>query len=85
MIATVTVTRVPECTAEQGQQWSDQFGEGYRVGRGDARWNSGPRIPLIDVPADIPGESGAQYVTRWAHLAWQIGYTRAYRYQLSDR
>jgi hypothetical protein len=78
-----TVTAEPgPCTQEQAAQWSDQFGEGYRVGRGDARWNAAPRIPLIEVPAEIPGETGSRYVTRYVHLAFAIGYTRAYRYQL---
>jgi hypothetical protein len=80
-MTTATATRVPECTPEQGAQWQHDYAEGYRVGRGDARWNASPRIPLIEIPPEVPYESGATYVTRWVHLAWQIGYTRAYRYE----
>jgi hypothetical protein len=72
-----------ECTAEQGQQWQEQYGEGYRVGRGDARWNASPRIPLIEIPPEDPYETGSVYVARHAGIAWQIAYTRAYRYELA--
>ena len=71
----------PECTPEQGQRWQEQFSEGYQVGRGDARWNASPRIPLIEIPAENPYETGSRYVTRNLPIAWEIGYTRAYRYE----
>ena len=80
-MTTATIERVPECTQEQGQQWQASYGEGYRVGRGDVRWNATPRIPLIEIPPEDPYETGSRYVTRYGHLAWAIGYTRAYRYE----
>jgi urease accessory protein UreE len=80
-MTTATITRVPECTPEQAAQWSAQFSEGARVARGDVLWNAGPRIPLIEIPPEDPYETGSRYVTRWVHLAWQIGYTHAYRYE----
>ena len=80
-MTTATAERVAECTPEQGQQWQHDYSEGYRIGRGDVFWNMAPRIPLIDIPPEIPGETGSRYVTRYVHLAWQIGYTRAYRYE----
>lgn len=70
-----------ECTAEQAEQWHEEHGEGYRTGRGDARWNASPRIPLIEIPPELPYETGAEYVARHAGQAWQIGYTRAYRFE----
>lgn len=75
------ISATPECTPEQAKQWQEQYSEGYRVGRGDARWNAAPRIPLIDIPPEDPRETGSRYVTRNLHLAWQIGYTGAYTYE----
>jgi hypothetical protein len=80
-MATAVVQR--ECSAEEGQRWQSRFGEGYRAGRDDVRWNAGPRIPLIEVPEEHPGECGAQYVARYVDLAWEIGYTRAYVYEMA--
>lgn len=70
-----------ECTAEQGQQWRDQYTDGYRAGRGDARGNAAPRVPLISVPPEIPGETGAEYVARYVEQAWPIGYASGYRFE----
>jgi hypothetical protein len=72
---------VTECTPEQAGAWREQFSEGYRVGRGDARWNASPRIPLIDIPPERAGESGAAYVARHYGQAFAIGYTRAYYFE----
>ena len=80
-MTTATETRQRECTPEEGQAWQENYTEGYRVGRGDARWNAEPRIPLIEIPEERPFETGAQHVARYWRLAWQIGYTRAYRYE----
>lgn len=80
-MATATVTAPRMCTPEEGQRWQHDYSEGYRVGRGDARWNAAPRIGLIEIPAELPGEYGAQYVARCVGIAWQIGYTRAYRFE----
>ncbi len=70
-----------ECTPEQNERWRTQYSEGYRVGRGDVQWNAEPRIPLVSIPAEMPGETGAEYVAKHAGLAWQIGYARAYRFE----
>lgn len=75
------IRATPECDAEQAAQWQERFTEGYRVGRGDARWNASPRIPLIEIPPEDPHETGARYVTRCLPIAWEIGYTRAYTYE----
>lgn len=81
---TSTIELAPECTAEQGADWSARFGAGYAAGRSDARFRQmqAPREgALIAIPADLPGETGAQYVTRHLELAWRIGYTRAWDYE----
>lgn len=70
-----------ECTEAEGQLWQERHGDGYRAGRGDGRWNRAPRIDLIDIPPELPGECGAQYVARHVGIAWEIGYTHAYRYE----
>ena len=80
-MTTATAARPRECTPEEGQRWQHDYTEGYRVGRGDVRWNQAPRIPLIEIPPEDPFESGAVYVARHVGIAWQIGYTRAYRYE----
>lgn len=72
--------RQRECTAEEGERWRRDRGDGYQAGRGDGRWNRPPRIPLIEVPPDLPGECGAQYVARHVGIAWQMGYAEGYRY-----
>ena len=69
-----------ECTPEEAKRWTHDYSDGYAAGRGDGRWNRAPRIPLIDVPPDIPGETGSAYVARHVGIAWQIGYSAAYRY-----
>lgn len=83
MTATATETRPRECTPEEAARWTEQFTEGYRVGRGDARWNASPRIRLIEIPPEDPHETGSVYVARHVARAWQIGYTRAYTYETS--
>lgn len=69
-----------ECTAGEARRWTHDHSDGQAAGRGDGRWNRAPRVPLIDIPADIPGETGAAYVARHVGIAWQIGYSAAYRY-----
>ena len=69
-----------ECTSEESQRWRRDYTDGYQAGRGDARWNAAARIPLIVIPPEVPSESGAAYVARHLGIAWQIGYTRAYRF-----
>ena len=69
-----------QCTPEEARQWTRDHSDGYAAGRGDGRWGRAPRVPLIDVPPDIPGETGAAYVARHLSNAWQIGYSGAYRY-----
>jgi hypothetical protein len=32
-----------ECTPAEGEQWRAGYREGYRVARGDIRWNAGLR------------------------------------------
>lgn len=70
-----------ECTAGEARTWTDDYGEGYRVGRGDARFNASPRVPVVNVPDSLPHETGAQYVARYASQAWAFGYSRGYRYE----
>jgi hypothetical protein len=73
-----------ECTAEQAQQWERRFSDGYRAARGDIGGNAGPRIELAPgVPADVPGENGAEYVARHVGRAWEIGYVSAWEYELA--
>ena len=69
-----------ECTAEEGQRWQHDHSDGYAAGRGDGRWDRAPRIPLIDIPPDIPGETGSAYVARHVGNAWAIGYATGYQY-----
>jgi len=78
MTGILTAERPAECTAEQAGLWAERYQDGYRTGRGDARWNAAPRIELIAIPAEVAYETGAQYVARHVSIAWQIGYTRAY-------
>jgi hypothetical protein len=80
-----TTERIPECTAEQGQQWREQYSAGYRAGRYDIRFNAGLRMELIEIPAELPFETGAQYVTRHVGNAFAIGYAAAWRYELAGR
>ena len=74
-----------ECTLEEGQRWQAQYSEGYRVARGDIRWNQPPRVALVAVPEELPFECGAQYVARHVGQAWVIGYTRAWEWELGRR
>lgn len=75
--------RQRECTPEEGERWQAQYADGARVGAGDGRFGREPRIPLVEEPAEIPGECGSQYVARHVDRAWQIAYSHAYRYQAS--
>lgn len=70
-----------ECTPDEGALWSAQYSEGYRVGRGDIAWNAGPRVELVAIPAELPYETGAQYVARHVGQAWAIGYARAWAWE----
>jgi len=69
-----------ECTPEEAQRWTREHRDGYAAGRGDGRWGRAPRIDLIEVPPDIPGETGSAYVARHVGIAWQIGYSSGYEY-----
>jgi hypothetical protein len=69
-----------ECTPQEGERWREQYSDGYSTGRGDVRWGAPPRIQLITVPGEMPGETGAEYVARHVGRAWEIGYTRAYQF-----
>lgn len=69
-----------ECTAEQGTQWQERYGAGYRAARSDVLWNADPRIALVVIPPELPGETGATYVARHVGQAWAIGYTAGYRF-----
>lgn len=79
----VAMTR-PEATPEQAARWKRQHSDGYRAGRGDARARS-QRMALVDVPAELPGETGAQYVARCLPDAWAIGYTRGYTWECAHQ
>lgn len=72
-----------ECTEEQGATWRERHSDGYQAGRGDARRGHGNRFELIEVPAELPGENGAQYVARHVGIAWSIGYAEAWAYETS--
>jgi len=74
-----------ECTAEEGQQWQRDHSGGYAAGRGDGRQDRAPRTGLIGIPADVPGETGASYVARHLGIAWQIGYSAAYRFERDSK
>lgn len=74
-----------ECTAEEGQRWQDQYGDGYQSGRGDARSNTIRHELLLDVPPEVPGETGSRYVARYVGLAWRIGYSDAVRFETAGR
>lgn len=67
-----------ECTPAESEQWTSQHGDGYRTGAGDARADRAPRIQLVPVPAEVPGETGSRYVARHVARAWAIGYTTGY-------
>lgn len=81
---TVTETVARECSAEESELWRAEYTEGYRVGRGDAHALPYPRVRegwlLPSIPAELPGETGAQYVARNVSQARQVGYTRAWLY-----
>ena len=72
-----------ECTPAQAAEWQSQYGDGYRTARGDITWNAGPRVALVDIPAEDPYETGAEYVARHVRQAWAIGYAAAWRYERS--
>lgn len=65
----------------QQQQWADDYADGYRVGRGDARFAASPRMHLVEVPYWSPDITGAEYVEQHAGNAWAIGYTRGYTWR----
>jgi len=70
-----------EATADESAQWQRQYTAGYEHGRSDARFQPGPRDgALIDIPAEVPGETGAQYVARHLPVAWRVGYARAWEF-----
>lgn len=69
-----------ECTPAESEQWTAQHGEGYRAGAGDARADRAPRIQLVPIPADVPGETGSRYVARHVGRAYAIGYSSGYMY-----
>ena len=71
-----------ECTPAEGKCWQEQRCEGYRVARGDILWDQEPRIPLVGEPAEVPGETGAQYVARHVGQAWELGYAAAWRWEM---
>jgi len=77
-LTTATVQR--ECTEAEGALWQERFTAGYSHGRQDAKWNQVRADVLCDVPAELPGETGARYVARHVDLAYRIGYTGAVRY-----
>ena len=39
-------------------------------------------MELIAIPAELPFESGAQYVARHVGQAWLIGYARAWAWEM---
>jgi hypothetical protein len=39
-------------------------------------------VELIAIPAELPFESGAQYVARHVGQAWLIGYARAWAWEM---
>lgn len=74
-----------ECTPEQSVLWQDKFSDGYRTARGDIQWNAGPRVDLVPIPAEVAGETGAEYVARHVSQAWMIGYASAWRWEYGRR
>ncbi|HMH89936.1 MAG TPA: hypothetical protein VK586_02500 [Streptosporangiaceae bacterium] len=83
-VTTMAATQTQrECTAEEAAVWRARHSDGYQAGRGDARCGHGNRFELIEVPAELPGENGAQYAARHVGIAWEIGYTSAWRYEAS--
>lgn len=69
-----------ECTPEEAERWTREHSDGYATGRSDGRWSRPPRIQLIEVPPDLPCETGSQWAARHLESAWAIGYSSAYRY-----
>jgi len=69
-----------ECTPDEGSLWRERYTDGYSTGRGDGRANRAPRMELVTIPAEVPGENGSQYVARHVGIAREIGYTRGYRF-----
>jgi hypothetical protein len=88
-MADITITQLPasepvaECTPEQGKQWQTRYTDGYCHGRRDARDGRINRAYVVAIPAELPMETGAQYVTRHLGQAWEIGYTAAVHYQVA--
>ena len=79
--ATETVVMQRECTPDEGVRWQERFTAGYSHGRQDARWSQvRPDVVLAEIPAELPFETGAQYVARYCDLAYRIGYTGAVRW-----
>ena len=83
-MTTVTLERQRECTEAEGELWRERYTAGYSHGRADARWNQVRDDVLVDVPAELPFETGAQYVARHVDLAYRIGYTGAVRFARSQ-
>ena len=79
---TAWMTAEREATEAEAEEWRAEFTDGYRAGRGDAIAGRGPRDGwlLASVPAELPFETGAQYVARCLPDARRIGYTRAWRF-----
>jgi hypothetical protein len=74
-----------ECTPQEGQTWHDRYSVGYRLGRDDLIIRRTVRESwLIEIPAELPGENGAQYVARHVEIARQIGYTGAVKWYLDQ-
>ena len=73
----LTLERQRECTAAEGKLWRERYTAGYSHGRADARWNQVRQAVVVVVPAELPFETGAQYVARHLDLAYRIGYTAA--------
>lgn len=70
-----------ECTPEEAERWRRDYSDGYAAGRGDGRCGRAPRIGLVEIPSDLPGETGAAWVARNLAGAWAIGYSGAYRWE----
>lgn len=84
MTATAASAVQRECTADEGSQWKERYTTGYQHGRSDMLNGSVRERVLLSPPAEVPGETGAQYVARHADLAYRIGYTRACQWYASQ-
>ena len=79
------ITRARECTAEQAAQWTARYSDGYKAGRGDAKWGQPRDGALVDIPAEVPGECGSVYAARHLGIAWRIGYTDGWTFTRNHR